>query len=452
MQKDSTPSVLSQEALAEMTPEQREWAKIEAVLATGNLKQLTAEQRVLYYRKMCSDLGLNPLTQPFAYVEFQGKLVLYPLKGATDQIRENKGISITNVDQQFSPETGILTVTVYGRTPEGREDSDVGALWIGQLKGEALANAVMKTVTKGKRRLTLSICGLGMSDETEVETVPGARFPHVNLETGEISPGEQRALPPMDDEKIKKRFARYADLRAEYLAYGMPDPGEAATVEEATEKATRIWPILLAEREKRKSGEPAAAKATPVVKAPYEGPDECSVCGVPMNKAQMTLSIKKFDVPLCTDHQRARASGELAPPTPEQAASARAQEQKTPAPVEREMLLAAWKGVTEAADRYGLEYQKLPSNAAEDLIKARGKALQETYNQVMTDLNLYEAYVADALEKGIEMDDLLIDRERIDPLDLRLKVTKMAQRLANAPVTSEVLDEKEPVERIDPFE
>ena len=34
----------------------------------------------------------------------------------------------------------------------------------------------MKAETKAKRRVTLSICGLGMLDETEVETIPGARF------------------------------------------------------------------------------------------------------------------------------------------------------------------------------------------------------------------------------------------------------------------------------------
>jgi hypothetical protein len=43
------------------------------------------------------------------------------------------------------------------------------------LKGDALANALMKAETKSKRRVTLSICGLGMLDETEVDTIPDAR-------------------------------------------------------------------------------------------------------------------------------------------------------------------------------------------------------------------------------------------------------------------------------------
>jgi hypothetical protein len=38
-----------------------------------------------------------------------------------------------------------------------------------------LANALMKAETKAKRRATLSICGLGMLDETEVEDIQGAQ-------------------------------------------------------------------------------------------------------------------------------------------------------------------------------------------------------------------------------------------------------------------------------------
>jgi hypothetical protein len=34
----------------------------------------------------------------------------------------------------------------------------------------------MKAVTKAKRRVTLSICGLGMLDETEVETIPNVQI------------------------------------------------------------------------------------------------------------------------------------------------------------------------------------------------------------------------------------------------------------------------------------
>jgi hypothetical protein len=34
---------------------------------------------------------------------------------------------------------------------------------------------ILKAVTKAKRRVTLSICGLGFLDETEVDSIPGAK-------------------------------------------------------------------------------------------------------------------------------------------------------------------------------------------------------------------------------------------------------------------------------------
>jgi ferric iron reductase protein FhuF len=43
----------------------------------------------------------------------------------------------------------------------------------------------MKAVTKGKRRLTLSLCGLGWLDETEIQTIPDATAVIVD-DTGEI--------------------------------------------------------------------------------------------------------------------------------------------------------------------------------------------------------------------------------------------------------------------------
>jgi hypothetical protein len=49
-----------------------------------------------------------------------------------------------------------------------------GAVSIVNVNGEARANAMMKAETKAKRRVTLSICGLGMLDETEVESIPEA--------------------------------------------------------------------------------------------------------------------------------------------------------------------------------------------------------------------------------------------------------------------------------------
>ena len=57
---------------------------------------------------------------------------------------------------------------------------------IAGLKGEAKANAIMKAETKAKRRVTLSIVGLGWTDESEVDSIPGAQRVAVDTSTGEI--------------------------------------------------------------------------------------------------------------------------------------------------------------------------------------------------------------------------------------------------------------------------
>ena len=144
-------------------------ADIEKVVIGGDLMPLTPEQRVRYYHAICESLGLNPLTKPFAYIVLNHKLQLYALKDCTEQLRKIHGVSITNVDPR---QVGDLFVVVAAASDkEGRVDSATGAVNMNGLNGEALANAMMKCETKAKRRVTLSICGLGMLDETEVDTL-----------------------------------------------------------------------------------------------------------------------------------------------------------------------------------------------------------------------------------------------------------------------------------------
>jgi len=50
------------------------------------------------------------------------------------------------------------------------------------MNAEDKANAIMKCETKAKRRVTLSICGLGFLDETEVDSIPGAKRLETSLE------------------------------------------------------------------------------------------------------------------------------------------------------------------------------------------------------------------------------------------------------------------------------
>src|SRR5262245_32580710 len=147
-----------------------EAAIVESVIAAGDLSKLPPEQRTKYYAAVCNSLGLNPLTKPFEYITLNGKLTLYARKDATDQLRKLHGVSVHIASRERVDD--VYTVTARATDAKGRTDESIGAVAIGSLKGDALCNAIMKAETKAKRRVTLSICGLGMLDEAELETIP----------------------------------------------------------------------------------------------------------------------------------------------------------------------------------------------------------------------------------------------------------------------------------------
>jgi hypothetical protein len=148
---------------------------VETVLIKGDLSKLTVAERNNYYRKVCESTGLNPLTRPLEYLTLSGKMVLYARKDCTDQLRTIHKVSVVDVTTAVRGDVYVVTTKVANA--EGRTDMATGVVAIGNLKGDALANALMKAETKAKRRATLSICGLGLLDETEIETIPGAQRP-----------------------------------------------------------------------------------------------------------------------------------------------------------------------------------------------------------------------------------------------------------------------------------
>jgi len=142
---------------------------MEAVLLAGDLSKLSPQERTNFYMSTCRSLGLNPLTRPFDYIRLSGREVLYAKRDAADQLRKINRISLEIIDRKISGD--LLVVAVRARTPDGRTDEDMGVVSVKGLAGEALCNAMLKATTKAKRRVTLSICGLGMLDESEVRSV-----------------------------------------------------------------------------------------------------------------------------------------------------------------------------------------------------------------------------------------------------------------------------------------
>lgn len=179
---------------------------IEQALVHGDLSALDSEQRVNYYLKLCRSLGLNEFSKPFEYIILNGKLTLYARKDATDQLRKIHKVNITAVESKQMGD--LFVVTAAAMTPDGRRDTATGAVSIKGLSGDVLANALMRCETKAKRRVTLSLCGLGMIDESEVDSIAGAKFPPP--EEGYI-PTRERDVEDADivrsaDHKVWKRY------------------------------------------------------------------------------------------------------------------------------------------------------------------------------------------------------------------------------------------------------
>jgi hypothetical protein len=176
-------------------------ALFEKVMLKSDLQGLTSIETVQHIKNVCDSLGLNAMTNPIEVIEFQGKRKLYFTKQSTEQLRSLRRVSIEKIETKVH-DGGLYTVTAYASLPDGRRDSSTGAISINGLKGEALGNAMMKAETKAKRRVTLSICGLGFMDESEADSIPQSQKISIHdLETGVVFDREGSLQTDLD--KIK---------------------------------------------------------------------------------------------------------------------------------------------------------------------------------------------------------------------------------------------------------
>lgn len=173
------------------------------LVTAGDCSGLNSEQKLQYYKARCDAAGLDPRATPFQFIKLQGKDILYATKSCADQLTNNHKLSAKIIEQRT--EDGIRVVSVRISNPEGRELDDIGAVNVKGLAGDALCNACMKAVTKAKRRATLSFCGLGMLDETELETIPAQAKEQPKLKSAPkpsaAPPPEAQAPEPPPDEQ-----------------------------------------------------------------------------------------------------------------------------------------------------------------------------------------------------------------------------------------------------------
>jgi hypothetical protein len=175
---------------------------IEKCLLEGDLSKLTEDQRSNYYQQVCETVGLNPLTQPFQYIVLNGKLKMYALKGATDQLRRIYDISCEVKSTEKIEDILVITVKATNNK-NGRVDEDMGFAKIAGLKGDMLGNAMLKATTKAKRRVTLSMCGLGMLSEDEIESIPDDKGDGKGKKEFDSRTGSQKLMDNLTEETPK---------------------------------------------------------------------------------------------------------------------------------------------------------------------------------------------------------------------------------------------------------
>lgn len=194
----------------------------EKVLLGGDLGRLTPQERLSYYSAACRSIGLNPLTRPFEYIVLNGKLQLYARKDCADQLRSSRNVSLKIVSREMID--GIFVVTAQATGPNGRSDESVGTVFMGNLQGVEKANAIMKAETKAKRRVTLSFCGLGILDESEMDGIRTGNFEDAAT-----------SQTPAPEEKISTNGLR-DKIRSRAAEIGAPPEPPPARSEESARK------------------------------------------------------------------------------------------------------------------------------------------------------------------------------------------------------------------------
>lgn len=187
---------------------------VESLVLRGDLSGLGPHERANHYIAVCNGLGLNPASKPLDYLRLNGKEILYPNKGATDQLAAIHKVTREIID---GPKVMDLAGTklVYAQCraslPGGRFETSVATVPLVDP-----VNVLMKVETKAKRRATLSILGLGMLDEMELETIPAnAQEPGggVDLRAARLpaTPAQeppQRPANPLDGRGIETPSSR----------------------------------------------------------------------------------------------------------------------------------------------------------------------------------------------------------------------------------------------------
>lgn len=216
-------------------------------IAAGNLAPLEPKLRAIAIRTICEDGNLPLSLSPVILIPGDGgALRPYVTSIGASWVADNKRVSTKVLGTENAG--GVYVVRMQAVAGDGRSVEDIGAVAVGGLGGQNLANAYMKAHTKAYRRAVLRLSGLPLTDEDEGSGPPR----RIDYETGEIieTNGHVVAAQPVDDEQravaarhlfatIRERFGKDQPLREIGHDLVCTRFGLASTTE-ATEEQLRI--------------------------------------------------------------------------------------------------------------------------------------------------------------------------------------------------------------------
>src|SRR5215467_13587952 len=136
------------------------------LLGDGDLSKFSPDERLRFAQLMCERRGVDVRDGVVQLIRSQGRVVLYWNSLFTDSQRAVLGITIESLTWDIFD--NICVARCEMRAADGRRDVDIGAVSVEGLKGVARENAIMKSLTKAKRRTTLSILGMGSSESEDL--------------------------------------------------------------------------------------------------------------------------------------------------------------------------------------------------------------------------------------------------------------------------------------------
>lgn len=232
---------------------------IQHYAGTGDVSQLTNDERAAFILYYCQSLGLNAATGAVEIIEFydpetKGRVAkVYVKAEATKQLGNMHRIRVETLSEQMVGNS-LFKVTVRGHQPDGRTYDEVGYVSLVDRQGNTLGshaykNALMKCHTVAKRRLILGMIGLGMPPEDGKRLYLGSqaeilehptdadRYLNDNPDVAAITGGRPRfeSLEPPDEDGAPNQRPR-----AEVTDPPKPPPGPRPTLRPTKEQVDRL--------------------------------------------------------------------------------------------------------------------------------------------------------------------------------------------------------------------